>query len=142
MPCVFSMTTVNAVSDHEASMKKSPKTRLDSADLRARIAAADIIRADDPALGGGAVFFWREMTQELIRAGLLRSAIILAVALEFASDELERLDPLIRELKGHSCFRPADIFPQIDIDAVSFSSAPDLLEPVRRAVSEVRDQHR
>jgi hypothetical protein len=140
-------------------MKKSPKkppssgnghagnsnsmaSRVNSPDIRARIAAAHIVRADDPALGGGTVFFGREMMEEVIRSGIPRSANVLRVALDFASDDPERLDALIRELKGYSCFRPADIFPEIDIDAGSFSFALDLLEPVRLAVSEVRDQHR
>src|SRR5438552_9447944 len=136
------MTAAHTISDREAIMKKSPKnpinsrngdagngpsnaSRLDAADIRASIAAADIVRADDPALGGGTVFFGREMMEEVIRSGIPRSANVLRVALDFASDEPERLDTLIRELKGNSCFRPADIFPEIDIDAGSFSSAPD-----------------
>jgi hypothetical protein len=140
-------------------MKKSPKKLLNSGngqtgsshsmaswvnspDIRAKIAAADIVRVDDPALGGGTVFFGREMMEEVIGSGIPRSANVLRVALDFASDEPEQLDTLIRELKGHSCFRPADIFPEMDIDAGSFSSAPDLLEPVGLAVSEVRAQHR
>jgi hypothetical protein len=126
----------------QAGNSHSMASRVNSPDIRARIAAADIVRADDPALGGGTVFFGREMVEEVIRSGIPRSANILRVALDFASDAPERLDVLIRELKGYSCFRPADIFPKIDIDAGSFSSAPELLEPVRLAVSEVRDQHR
>jgi hypothetical protein len=140
-------------------MKKSPKgpistpngqsssgalnrSRLDSADLRASIAAADIVRAYDPGLGGGTVFFGREMMEEAIRTGVALSATVVRVALDFTSDEPERLDALIRELKGNSCFRAADIFPEIDIGEASFSAAPELLEPVRLAVCEVRAQHR
>lgn len=153
------MTTANMISYREAIMKKSPKrpistgngqarsdpsnrSRLNAADIRARIAAADIVRADDPALGGGTIFFGREMMEEVIRSGIPCSANVLRVALDFVSDDPERLDALIRELKGSSCFRPADIFPEIDTDAGSFSSALDLLEPVRLAVREIRDQHR
>src|SRR5437764_12904296 len=100
-----------------------PANRVNSPDIRARIAAADVIRADDPALGGGTVFFGREMMEEVIRSGIPRSANVLRLTLDFASDDPERLDALIRELNGNSCFRPAEIFPEIDIDAVSFSSA-------------------
>jgi hypothetical protein len=155
------MTIAHTISDHEAIMKKSPKKPLgsgngqtgngrsmaipvNSPDIRASVAAAEIVRADDPALGGGTVFFGREMLEEVIRSGIPGppSEKILRVVLDFASDEPEQLEALIRELKGTSCFRPADIFPEIDIDAGSFSSACDLLEPVRLAVSEVRAQHR
>jgi hypothetical protein len=116
--------------------------RVDSPNIRSKIAAADIVRADDTTLGGGTVFHGREVMEEVIRSGVARSANLLRVALDFASDEPERLDTLIRELKGNSCFRPADIFPEVDIDAASFSSVPDLLDPVRLVVSEVRAQHR
>ena len=134
---------ISACNGHAGS-GPSNRSSLGSADIRARIAAADVVRADDPALGGGTVFLGREMLEEVIRSGIPGPPLekLLRVVLDFASDEPERLDALIRELKGNSCFRPADIFPEFDIDAGSFSSAPDMLEPVRLAVSEVRDQHR
>src|SRR5258708_6187611 len=62
--------------------------------------------------------------------------------LETATEELDRLERLVREIKGHSSFGPADLFPAVVIDAASFASDPDLLEPVRLAVEEIIAQHR
>ena len=115
---------------------------LDSADIHACVAAADVVRAVDPELGGGTVFYGRSMLEEVIRTGIPRSAKTLEVTVDFGSDEPEQLERLVRQVKGGSCFRPADIFPEFDIDAASFSSAEDLLPPVRRAVEGLRTEHR
>jgi hypothetical protein len=115
---------------------------LDSPHIRSKIATADIVRADDPDFGGGTIFYGRELAEEVKRSGVPRSANILGVALDLVSDEPERLDALIRELKGSSSFRPADLFPAVEIDAGSFTSASDLLHAVRVAVDELRAQHR
>src|SRR5262245_53167037 len=130
--------TPNSTSNGDPSTAPPMRLGLDSPKIRTMIAAADVIRVDDPALGGGTVFFGREMLEEMIRTGIARAPNLLRLALDFVSDEPERLDVLIRELKGSSCFRPGDIFPEVAIDAASFSSAPDLLDAVHIAVKEVR----
>lgn len=53
-----------------------------------------------------------------------------------------KLDTLVRQIKGNSSFRPADFFPEFEIDSASFNSNPELLEPVRHAVAEIRTHHR
>src|SRR5438132_6119245 len=133
---------INSTSNGNRRKGPPKRLRLDSPHIRNKIAAADIVRADDPDLGGGTIFYGRELAEEVIRSGVPRSANVLRVALDLVSDEPERLDTLIRELKGSSSFRPADLFPEVDIDATSFSSASDLLHPVRVAVNELRAQHR
>ena len=117
-------------------------SRFDSPEIQAQIAAADIVVGIDPEQELRAVFHGRERMEECIRLGIACEAIVLNVRLDFVSDEPERLHKLIRELKGNSSFRPADLFPKIEIDAPSFSTSPDLLAPVRLAVDELRTQHR
>ena len=109
---------------------------------RAQFAAADIIIAADPTQETRAVLYGREMLEEIIRSGTSSKAAVVTVNLDTATEELDRLERLVREIKGHSSFRPADLFPEVVIDAASFASDPDLLEPVRLAVEEVIAQHR
>ena len=140
-------------------MKKSPKRsnrsgsgpsgnnpwktcRVDSADIRARIAAADVVTAEDEEQAIRTVFYGREILEEIVRSGVTRRANVLMVPLDFATDEPERLDKLVHDIKGRSSFCPADLFPKVEIDEPSFSNSPELLAAVRLAVDEVRTQHR
>jgi hypothetical protein len=109
---------------------------------RAQFAAADIIIAADPSQETRAVLYGRETLEEIIRSGTSREAAVVTVNLDTATEELDRLERVVREIKGHSSFCPADLFPAVVIDAASFASDPDLLEPVRLAVEEIIAQHR
>ena len=124
------------------SNDSSMPIHIDSPELRSLIEVADIVRADDPQLKGGIVFHGRELLEEIIRSRVARTAKVVKVILDFTSDDPERLDALIRELKGNSSFRPEELFPEIEIDTASFTSAPDLLAPIRLAVDVLRTKHR
>jgi hypothetical protein len=114
----------------------------DSPERRAQLAAADIIFAADPVERTCTVLYGQEMMEDIDRSGTSRHAAVVTVNVDSASDELDQLDALVREIKGHSSFRPADLFPEFVIDAASFRSDQDLLDPVRLAVDEIRSQHR
>jgi hypothetical protein len=116
--------------------------RLDSPEGRAQVAAVDIILATDPDQGTRAVLYGRETLQEIIQSGIGRNAMVLNVSLDSASNEFDRLEALIREVKGNSSFRPDDLFPEFEIDAASFGSETDLLGAVGLALEEIASQHR
>ena len=115
---------------------------LDLPESRDRIAAADVVAIVDPIQGTRTLLYGREMLEEIIRSGASWPANVVTFSLDSASDDLDKLDLLVRETKGHSSFRPANLFPEFEIDSASFDSDPDLLQPVRIAVDEICAQHR
>src|SRR5437773_2514183 len=111
-----------------------PFEKINSPEGRSHIEAANVIVAVDPAYETQTIVYGRSMVEEIVRSGTPRPAIVLPVGLDLATDELDRLDELVRAVKGQSSFRPADLFPEVVIHTASFASDPDLLGPVRLAV--------
>lgn len=116
--------------------------KLNSSEVRAHVAAADIIIASDPAQGMRTVLYGREMLEAIAQTRGNSAAVLITFSLDFATDELDSLEAIIREVKGHSSFNPAELFPKFEIDVVSFQHDSDLLVPVQRALEEIRTNHR
>jgi len=112
------------------------------AEARIQIEAADVIIACDPLQQTRSVIYGRESLEECVRTRTNLEARVVTVNLDSATDELDELDSLVREITGRSSFRPVDLFPEFVIDTASFRSHPDLLNSVRLALDEIRTRHR
>lgn len=131
-------------------MQKSPSSnlapvpfaRIDCPEGRPLVAAADVVVAVDPTQETRTFLYGRSTLEDFARSRTPTPPRVLVVGLASHTDELDKLDELVREAKGHSTFRPTDLFPEVVIDTASFASDPDLLDPVRLAVNEIVTQHR
>ena len=101
-----------------------------------------MIIAIDPEQGTRVLLYGREALEGIVRTGTPQSMPILTINIDSCSEELDRLVTLIQEVKGRSSFRPSDLFPEFVVDAASFAAAPELLDPVRAALGEIRTHHR
>lgn len=117
-------------------------THFGSPECRSQLASATVIVANDPVQQTRSVLYGRETLEEIVRSGTSRDAVVVTVNVDSATEELDELETLVREIKGRSSFRPEDLFPKFMIDPASFGSHPDLLDPVRHALDEIRNQHR
>lgn len=120
----------------------SPRDGFDSPERRAQLAGADVVIAVDPDQETRTVLYGREMLEQIIRSGDRREAAVVTFNLDTATEELDELEWLVREIKGNSSFRPADLLPEVVIDTDSFAFDPELLEAVRLAVEKIVAQHR
>jgi len=93
-----------------------------SDEIRSRIATADVVRAIDESSGLSALFHGRVLREGIADSGITRHANVVGLSLDFGSESIEELDAFVREVKGDSCFQPAELFPEIDIDTESFVS--------------------
>ncbi|MCI0705555.1 MAG: hypothetical protein L0241_31225 [Planctomycetia bacterium] len=134
--------TPNTPSSTNPQPDRPVTTRFGTPEGRAQLARADIILVSDPVQQTRSVLYGRETLEEIVRSGTSRDAVVVTIQLDSATEELDELETLIREIKGRSSFRPADLFPKFVIDTASFGSHPDLLGPVRHALDELRNQHR
>lgn len=117
-----------------------PLSAIKSPEGRQQLVEVDVIIGVDTNLGLQTLFFGRELLEDIILAQESRHVRIIVIDLDFGSDEPDWLSSTIREVRGTSSYRPADLFPEVIIDDDSFPS--DLLKPVRQAIDEIRQNHR
>lgn len=120
----------------------NPLIRFDSSESRDRLARADVVVAVDPDQKTHTVLYGREMLEQIRASGARRKAVVVTFNLDTATKELEELNQLVCEVKGCSSYRPADLFPEVDVDEASFVSEIELLALVRQAVKVIVEQHR